>query len=118
MPSARLCSTILAKITFFLLIPVQNVHSNEIASRQMAKPCWEAQELALRSTDNSGLASAAEIVAPGKYQVMVKNGDELMAAFAHEADGAVPFTGRRDRENANPLEYLEGARDRFYISRR
>lgn len=88
------------------------------ATRQMAKPWWEAFELALRSADDSGFASAGEIVAPGTYLVTVKNQGEVVAEFQYEADGAIPFTGRQDRESADPMTYLEGARDRFYIKRK
>ncbi|KAA9134111.1 hypothetical protein F3N42_00755 [Marinihelvus fidelis] len=83
-----------------------------------AKPWWVAQELALRRADGSGFLPASEIVAPGKYEVTVTIDGEEYASYRYTADGAIPFTGRQDRESADPMNYLEGAQDRFYLERR
>ncbi len=87
------------------------------ASRQSAKPWWVAHEFALRTPDDSGFVAASDLVASGKYTVMVKNNGEDFARYEYQADGAMPLTGRQDRESANPLTFLEGARDRFYLER-
>ena len=86
-------------------------------SRQMAKPWWVAHELALRNPDDSGFAAATDLVAEGSYTVTVTDNGKLLGEYQYEANGGIPFVGRQDRENANPLEYLEGAQDRFYIRR-
>lgn len=88
------------------------------ATRQMAKPWWEAFEFALRTPDDSGFVAASDIVAEGQYTVTLLNNGEVFAKYSYEANGAIPFTGRQDRENADPMTYLEGAQDRFYVERK
>ncbi|HKJ17220.1 MAG TPA: hypothetical protein VJ984_07725 [Xanthomonadales bacterium] len=92
-------------------------YGKEGATRQMAKPWWEAFEFALRNPDDSGFVSAADIVAEGEYTLTLLNNGEVYAEYSYEANGEIPFTGRQDRESADPMTYLEGARDRFFIKR-
>jgi len=93
-------------------------HGMNNSSIQQAKPWWIAQELAMRKPDDSGFASGADILQAGTYTVKVTINDEPWGTYKYVADGgALPFKGRQDRESADPLSYLEGARDRFYIKR-
>lgn len=93
-------------------------HGQNNSSRQSAKPWWVAQELALRTPDDSGFLAAGDIVSDGDYTVVVSMNGEPYAEYGYSATGALPFSGRQDRDNADPLEYLEGAQDRFYIQRK
>jgi hypothetical protein len=92
-------------------------HGKNNGSRQSAKPWWIAQELALRSPDDSGFVVASDIVADGNYTVVVRINGEPYAEYAYQARGSLPHTGRQDRATANPMTFLEGAQDRFYIER-
>ncbi len=92
--------------------------STSTYAQLQGKPWWVANELALRNADDSGFASAADIVAPGEYVVTLRINDEVHATYGYTADGSLPFTGRQDRESANPESFLEGAQDRFYLKRR
>ncbi|MEJ8568680.1 hypothetical protein [Elongatibacter sediminis] len=82
------------------------------------KPWWVAQELAFRQPDDGGFTAASEILAPGDYTVTVKLNGDVYGTYGYTADGGIPFTGRQDRESADPMTYLEGAQDRFYLQRR
>jgi hypothetical protein len=93
-------------------------HGKNNASRQSAKPWWIAQELALRAPDDSGFVSANDIVADGDYTVVVRMNGETYAEYEYHAEGELLLTGRQDRDEADPLEYLEGGQDRFYIERK
>lgn len=93
-------------------------HGLNDSSIQQAKPWWINQELALRNADDSGSASAADILQAGTYTVTVTINDQLWGTYDYEADGgALPFKGRQDRNSADPMQYLEGATDRFYLQR-
>lgn len=93
-------------------------HGKNNSSIQQAKPWWINQELALRKPDDSGFASGADILQEGDYTIKVTINDELWGEYEYESDGgSLPFKGRQDREDADPMEYLEGATDRFYIER-
>lgn len=92
-------------------------HGQDNSSRQMAKPWWVAQELALRAPDDSGFVAASDILAPGDYTVSVSINGEPVAEYRYRADGTMPFTGRQDRETADPQTFVEGAQDRFYLQR-
>ena len=83
------------------------------------KPWWEVLEVALREPDEGGAVfPATNILETGEYEVIVKLGGEPYATYTYEAeDGQIPRTGRQDRNSADPLELLEGGRDRFYIRR-
>jgi hypothetical protein len=83
-----------------------------------AKPWWIAQELALRNADDSGFMPASEMLQPGKYSIRLMIDGELYGTYRYEAPGgALPMVGRQDRESADPMSYLEGGTDRFYLKR-
>lgn len=93
-------------------------HGHNKGSIQQAKPWWINQELALRKPDDSGFVSAGDILQAGKYTVTVKiNGSEYASYTYQSAGNAMPHTGRQDRDSAKPMEFLEGATDRFYLER-
>lgn len=83
-----------------------------------AKPWWIAQELALRNAGDSGFMPASEMLQAGKYTIRILIDGELYGTYRYEAPGGVlPMTGRQDRETADPMSYLEGGTDRFYLKR-
>jgi hypothetical protein len=87
------------------------------ASIVQAKPWWIAQEFSLRSAEDDGFVPASELTAPGAYEVRVTINDELWGRYRYEADGSLPRPRRQNRDSAEPLTFLEGLTDRFYIER-
>ena len=93
-------------------------HGMNDSSIQQAKPWWINQELALRKPDDSGFASGADILEKGEYSVKVTINDELWGEYEYISDGnALPFKGRQNRDDVDPMDYLEGSTDRFYLKR-
>ncbi|HMB59472.1 MAG TPA: hypothetical protein VKN35_06155, partial [Xanthomonadales bacterium] len=92
-------------------------YGHESGSQQAAKPWWISFEFALRAPDNQGFVPASEIVAEGDYEIVMRVNGEAAGTYRYRAEGAIPFSGRQDRENAEPMNYLEGAQDRFYIQK-
>jgi hypothetical protein len=93
-------------------------HGQNQGNVQRAKPWWESVELALRAPDNSGFIASSAILEEGDYTVVLKINGEEYGRYSYHADGgAIPFTGRQDRNTADPMDYLEGAQDRFYLQR-
>jgi len=92
-------------------------YGREGSSQLSAKPWWIAQELALRTPDDRGFAAAGDILAAGDYTVVMRINGETAAEYSYRAEGSIPFSGRQNRDSAEPLNYLEGAQDRFYIQK-
>ena len=92
-------------------------YGHESGSQQAAKPWWISFEFALRAPDNQGFVPASELVAEGDYEIVMRVNGESAGTYRYRAEGAIPFSGRQDRESADPMSYLEGAQDRFYIQK-
>lgn len=86
-------------------------------SELYAKPWWIAHELSLRNPDNNGSVTAGQILEAGDYLINVRINGEHYASYRYRADGALPATGRGDRNTADPMSFLEGATDRFYLQK-
>ena len=92
-------------------------YGHESGSQQAAKPWWISFEFALRAPDNQGFVPASELVAEGDYEIAMRINGEDAGTYRYRAEGAIPFSGRQDRDSADPLVYLEGAQDRFYLQK-
>ncbi len=93
-------------------------YGKEGAAVAQAKPWWIAQELALRNADDSGFMPASDMLQAGDYTLRLLVDGELYGTYRYTAPGgALPMTGRQDRESADPMNFLEGGTDRFYLKR-
>ena len=94
-----------------------NPGASRPASIVQAKPWWVAHELALRSADDSGFAPASELVAAGDYEIRVTINDEVWGVYRYSSEGEWPELTRQDRDSSQPMRFLEGLTDRYYLER-
>lgn len=87
------------------------------ASIVQARPWWVAHEFSLRRPDDAGFVAASELTAPGEYEVQVTINGEPWGSYYYQAEGELPRPDRQDRGADDPMDFLEGLTDRFYIQR-
>jgi len=94
-----------------------NAGASRPASIVQAKPWWIAHEFSLRSAGDDGFVPASELAAAGDYEVRVTINGEPWGEYRYSASGELPRPGRQSRGDDDPMTFLEGLTDRFYLQR-
>ncbi|AKS43153.1 hypothetical protein [Wenzhouxiangella marina] len=94
-----------------------NAGASRPASIVQAKPWWVAHEFSLRSATDDGFVPASALTEAGAYEVRVGINGEPWGVFRYAADGSLPRPDRQRRGSDDPMHFLEGLTDRFYLQR-
>ncbi len=94
-----------------------NAGASRPASIVQAKPWWVAHEFSLRSAGDDGFVPASALTEAGAYEIRASINGESRGTYRYSADGDLPRPARQIRGNDDPMHFLEGLTDRFYLQR-
>lgn len=95
-----------------------NADASRPASIVRAKPWWVAHEFSLRSAGDDGFVPASALTETGAYEVRVTINGASWGRYRYDANGMLPRPERQSRGSDDPMTFLEGLTDRFYLQRK